>query len=106
MGISTVLETWIGSRREVARVDDPTQILNKLLPGQEDADSRFLRYVDWYGDTAFNRIQCSDLALELRLMRSRASSDSERDLVDRIIALAERCAAGQAECLWLRFVGD
>lgn len=61
-----------------------------------------LRYVDWYGDTVFNRLQIGDVLAELRSLAERAQGDDDKKLLDRIIHLAERCE--QEPHLYLNFV--
>ena len=102
MGLNIALEDEQG--REIDAVDDGTNILHRLLPSSDDPSFRALRYVDWYGDTVFNRSQMQDVLSELRLLLKRAKGDSESELVERILELALRCR--QEPHLYLKFYGD
>jgi hypothetical protein len=55
-GVDVELQDESGGRLD--GVDDPRGILNKLLaePGDRDDDYPFLRSIDAYGDTTFNRV--------------------------------------------------
>lgn len=55
MGLSIVLETESGE--ELERVDDPSNILHRLLPRSDNGSYLLLRFIDWYGDTVFNQLQ-------------------------------------------------
>lgn len=102
MGLTIALEDERGTR--IDGVDDPTNSLHRLLPSADDLNSPALRYVDWYGDTVFNRRQMDDVLNECRLLLKKAQDGSERELIDRIIALAEKCR--DEPHLYLKFYGD
>ena len=102
MGLSVRLEGELGDT--AAQVNDPGNVLHRLLPSADDNASAVLRYIDWYGDTVFNRLQMKPFLDEWRALRDRARSDDERKLVDEVRALAERCRDDPH--LYLRFVGD
>jgi hypothetical protein len=91
-----------GKTSLVARVDDPTNILHRLLPSHDDRSYRCLSYVDWYGDTVFNYPQMKDVVPELMRMLERAEADDERHLVMRMLELARKCEQHQYLC----FIGD
>jgi hypothetical protein len=43
--------------------------LHRLLPPHDDDTYYCLRYVDWYGDTVFNRLQIETVLQELERIR-------------------------------------
>lgn len=102
MGLSIALEDEHGTR--IDGVDDPTNSLHRLLPPAEDLSSRCLRYIDWYGDTVFNRCQIGDVLSELQLLLGKTRTHGERTLIDRIIGLAQKCR--DEPHLYLKFYGD
>jgi len=102
VGLAIVLQDERGTR--IDGVEDPRNILHRLLPSADDPKSRCLRYVDWYGDTVFNRWQIVDVLDELRLLVEKAQGDDEKSLLDRIIDLAERCK--HEPHLYVKFCGD
>lgn len=102
MGLAVVLEDE--RREKIDGVEDPTNILHRLLPTSDDRNFSCLRYVDWYGDTVFNRQQLPDLVEEVRRIAKRVTDHEEIELLGRIVELALR---GQSQPhLYLRFVGD
>lgn len=102
MGLGIFLQDERGTR--IDGVDDPTNILHRLLPPADDTLSRCLRYVDWYGDTVFNRQQIGDVLEELHLLSKKARSGDEKQLLGRIIDLARRCK--REPHLYVKFSGD
>ncbi len=85
MGFCIVLE---GEDRErLEQVEDPKDILHQLLPSQ-DASCHYLRFIDWYGDTVFNRFQIQPFISEWdRLIESAQTSD-QTAILRRIKELA------------------
>jgi hypothetical protein len=102
VGLAIVLQDERGTRIE--SVDDPKNVLHRLLPQPDDTTSRCLRYIDWYGDTVFNRRQAGDLLEELQLLPEKAHGEEEKELLNQIIELARRCA--REPHLYLKFSGD
>ena len=102
MGIEVVVEDERGNR--IASIEDPTNILHRVLPSQDDLTYRCLNRVDWYGDTIFNRYQIADIHDELRRLAKGGRSAEELMLIQQIDALATRCEA--APHLYLKFYGD
>ena len=73
MGFNVGLQDELGGR--IDGVDDPKGLLNRLLPGAADRDDfPFLRSIDDYGDTTFNRLQRKDYPLA-HGSRRRSSAD-------------------------------
>ena len=80
MGLEVVIEN--GEGEQLASVEDPTNILHRVLPAEIDRTFCCLSYVDWYGDTIFN-------ALQVPMVRDE---------------LAARCLSQPG--LYLKFYGD
>ena len=99
MGIQAVVEGENGAK---IALEDPTNILHRVIPAHDDVTFNWLSRVDWYGDTTFNRHQIPDVRKELqRLMHERAE---ELDFLRQLDALAAR---SEAELhLYLKFYGD
>lgn len=103
MGISTLLETEQG--QELARVDDPTNMLHRLLPDHDDLSSQLLRFVDWYGDTTFNYLQAPIVISELnRIAEEKAQTLEEKVLIGDIVRLVTECQFENH--LYVKFYGD
>jgi hypothetical protein len=74
------------------------------LPPIEDRRFPFLRYIDPYGDTIFNRLQMDPILDELRLLKAITQDRGKASLLERTEGLAKRC---QSEThLYLAFIGD
>ncbi|MFN8019895.1 MAG: hypothetical protein U0Q03_00070 [Acidimicrobiales bacterium] len=80
------------------------RILTKLIPPLSERSSDLLRFVDPYGDTVFNRLQAGVLAAELRSCSADLLDPVERQAIDSVVELAERCADEVHMYLW--FIGD
>ena len=102
MGLGIVLEDEAGVK--IDSVEDPTNVLHRLLPRPEDRRFSCLNRVDWYGDTVFNRQQAADVLSEVRRIAKGAKSPDERQLLGRIAELAQRC--GSKPHLYIKFYGD
>jgi len=103
MGLAIVLENENGQKIE--RVDDPTNILHKLLPSHDDERYNLLTFIDWYGDTTFNRLQVATVISELELIeREKAETTEEKMLIHNILLLAKK--SQQAPHFYLKFYGD
>ena len=102
MGFDIVLEDERGKR--IDGVGDPTNLLHGLLPRLEENTFKCLNFVDWYGDTSFNRLQMDSLLAELDRLQARAASEDGEELLARIADLARRCQRGRH--LYLKFYGD
>src|SRR6185295_7555148 len=102
MGVNVHLEREDGTR--LASILDPKGVVAKLLPIEEH-QFPLLRYVDFYGNTIFNRAQAMQVMKELELLKKRVPRDSEQaSYVDRLKELARRC--DEEPHLYLKFVGD
>lgn len=102
MGLTAVLENEAGE--PLGQVEDPTNILHRLLPGPNDTTYRYIGAIDWYGDTVFNHLQALHFLDEWRRMSAKASGPSETTLIRAIEKMAERVA--EERHLYLKFYGD
>jgi hypothetical protein len=102
MGIEVVVEDERGAK--IASMEDPTNVLHRVLPRYDDKGFQLLNRVDWYGDTTFNRNQVPDVRQELKLLASAKRSAEELELIRRLDSLAERAEAEPH--LYLKFYGD
>jgi len=102
MGLTAVLENEAGEPLE--RVEDPTNVLHRLLPDPEDTRYRFIGTIDWYGDTIFNYLQATQFLDEWRRIAANASGPSETALMRAIETMADRMA--NERHLYLKFYGD
>lgn len=101
MGLCVILE---GEDREpIEQVEDPKNILHQLLPSEDDS-YQHLRFIDWYGDTVFNRLQIRPFLSEWDRLTESAQTPDETSLLTRVRELALRCS--QEPHLYLRFCGD
>lgn len=104
---SALVPITVELRDEAARVR--SQVievtgLSKLIPPLDDRSSDLLRFVDPYGDTVLNRQQAGVFAAELRSCLSSLTDIAERQAIESVIELAERCADEVHMYLW--FIGD
>ncbi len=102
MGLEVIRIDEDGHRAEL--LSDPKNLLHRLLPPFSDRSFPLLRFVDWYGNTIFNRMQVEELLGEWRRLYERAQSDEERQILGQIEALARRCL--EEPHLYLKFEGD
>lgn len=102
MGLNVVLETERGEPLE--EVGDPTNLLHRLLPSQDDPSYKYLRFIDWYGDTIFNRLQIEPFLAEWQRLLNKARTIEESALLEEIKRLAERCRSEPHT--YLKFYGD
>ena len=102
MAIRVIVEDE--QRREIASMDDPNNVLHRLLPRPEDTAWECLNRIDWYGETLFNRYQVPLVRKELSRLMAALDTAPEVQFVRQIAALAERC--GEEPHLYLRFSGD
>ena len=101
MGLSIVATDQSGEIFE--RVDDPKNVLHKLLPTCDEESAGVLTKIDWYGDTYFNYLQARQFLREWDQLGQRAETAEEGELVDGVRRLAEQC---RKDRILLRFIGD
>jgi hypothetical protein len=101
MGFCVILENESGE--PIKQIEDPVNMLHQLLPS-EDASYQYLRFIDWYGDTLFNRLQMQPFLAEWHRLTESAQTMDEKALLARINDLALQCS--REPHLYLRFCGD
>jgi hypothetical protein len=102
MGIEVVVEDEGG--RKVASLEDPTNILHRVLPATDHQGYQCLNRIDWYGDTIFNRHQIPIVHQELKRLTKTTRDAEAIKLIQKIDALAARCEFEPH--LYLKFYGD
>jgi hypothetical protein len=85
-------------------VNDPTNILHRILPDSADATYLHLNVIDWYGNTTFNYLQMPRFLSELERLEISFPSGDERVLLASIRRLAERVRDDRH--IYLMFRGD
>ena len=88
----------------IERVLDPQNLLGPLLPAHDDEAFFCLRFVDWYGNTIFNRPQMTTVLAELQTIRAKATNPAQEALLDAIERLARLALVEPHR--YLKFVGD
>jgi hypothetical protein len=102
MALGIELQDEHGERLE--SVVDPTNLLGRLLPPNDDRSYPMLASIDPYGDTVFNRVQIERFLVEWAAISTSAQSSEERSLVAAVEKMALRCH-GEVH-LYLKFIGD
>jgi len=102
MGLDVELQDERGETLESSA--DPTNLLGRLLPPNNDESYPMLSSIDRYGDTVLNRMQIERFLRELTAVSAKAQSSEERALVTAIERMAVRCNDGVH--LYLKFIGD
>jgi len=102
MGLTVALEGEHGEK--LAEVEDEKNLLHRLLSEDGGTAGICLPFIDWYGDTVFNRLQMKVFRAEWAGLRNRTESEAESDLLAAVDELAGRCE--QEPHLYLRFYGD
>jgi hypothetical protein len=89
-------------------VTDPNDLLHRMLPPPDDESFCVLRFIDWYGDTTFNRFQCEVFLVEWDRLSPLGDSPAVREesvkLLKSIRELAERALKEPHQ--YLKFIGD
>ena len=102
MGMTVLLTTERGE--VVDQMGDSSNHLHRLLPSSEEVGYVLVNYIDWYGDTVFNRLQMPRFRSEWARLGGAALASGAADLHAKVTAMAERCAAEVH--LYLKFQGD
>jgi len=102
VGLTIVLESEDG--RALATVEDFKNRLHHLLPKHDDDHFQMIRFIDWYRDTVFNRLQAATFLKEWETLRGNENSKEDEDLVSAIRELAFRLQTEPH--LYLKFYGD
>ena len=101
MGLNIVLTDCNGEF--VERIDDPKNVLHRLLPPADEASESVLAKIDWYGHTYFNHLQIRRFLREWDQLEQRVQSPEEKALIAGVRQLALRC---QKDRTLLRLIGD
>lgn len=101
MGLNIVVTDYTGELFE--KIEDPKNILHRLLPPSDEESASLLAKIDWYGDTYFNYLQIKRFLEEWGRLQQRARTPEENELVEGVRRLAMRC---QHDRSLLRFIGD
>lgn len=101
MGLTIVLEKENGQKLET--IEDPQNVLHRILPRIDDKKYQLVRFVDWYGDTIFNRVQMTPLLDDLQVLLAN-SNDGEAHLLKSIQKICEQCR--DKVHLYIKFYGD
>jgi hypothetical protein len=72
MGMTVALENEDGTK--IARIEDPPNVLHRVLPRSENPAFQWADTIDWYGDTSFNYLQAGRLRIEIDELLQRCSS--------------------------------
>lgn len=87
----------------IARLDDPWGLVNDIVASvEDDASSAYLRCIDPYGDTVFNRLQVPLLIEELERVSAWKANTKLRD---DLVRFAQR-VVDEGPHLYLKFIGD
>jgi hypothetical protein len=101
MTLSIHLETENGKTLDSF---DDHGLLMPLIPPLNDKNYYCIKYINPYGDTVFNYLQMDDFISELKQIKSNSSDEKVKELIDKIIQLAERCK--QKVHTYIKFYGD
>lgn len=102
MGITAALETEDG--KPLGTVEDPTNVLHRVLPEVGDPGYQCLSRIDWYGDTIFNYLQAPQLLAEWETLEGKKLDAETERVLDGIRKLAERLS--EERHVYLKFYGD
>ena len=101
MAIKVILQSIDGNKQD--QVGDPDYCLALVWPSG-DPSFPLLQYIDPYGNTVFNGLQMPEVQKELKRLIGMASSDDQRNILQRICELAAKCQ--ERPHMFLRFRGD
>lgn len=102
MGLSVVVMNESSSI--LKRIEDPKNVLHRILPNSHDTTFSCLRFVDWYGDTIFNSLQMPAVETEIDRLMAHSFNDEGREM---LTLLKELVAYGQSRGhAYLKFIGD
>lgn len=88
----------------LSNVEDQANLLHRLLPDPNDISFHMLRFIDWYGDTVFNRLQLESFLQEWDRIAPHAQTEEARSLLGRVRDLATK--GPQLQHTYLKFYGD
>lgn len=102
MSLTIVLQSELGER--FAELADPANTILTLARETKLPKNNLFRFIDPYGDTVFNRLQCKQLSDELDLVADAARSENEKRIVERFRELIVECQ--QKPHRYIRIIGD
>jgi len=102
MGVDLRWENENG--RPIEEIPDPQMCISHLLLKTDLAETTCLRFIDPYGDTAFNQRQIPTLIEELKSALEKSQDNQIKDHLRRVIELAEK-SRGEIHT-YLKFYGD
>ena len=102
MGITTALETEDGEQLDA--IEDPTNVLHRVLPDVGNPNYQCLNRIDWYGDTTFNYLQAPQLLAEWEALTTEERDGEAERVLNGIRKLAERLR--EERHVYLKFYGD
>ena len=74
----------------VERIDDPKNLLHRLLPAADEASDSVLAKIDWYGETYFSHLQIKRFLTEWDQLERHAQSAEKKALIVGVSHLALR----------------
>ena len=102
MGLSVVLESESGEPLD--RFDDEKNLFHRVLPPADNSTYHLIRFIDWYGNTVFNRPQMDTLIEDLDKLVKTVKTEEETKLLRRVTDFAHRVK--EEPHLYLKFYGD
>ena len=102
MGLTVQLEDKSGKVLE--RVEDPHNILHRILPRHGADGYHCLAYIDWNANTTFNSMQAARFLEEWDRLEPTVRSPEVRQLLKAVQTLAAKCRDSRQ--LYLKFYGD
>jgi hypothetical protein len=85
-------------------IGNGVELASSIFPNVDDRRSGFLRFVDPYGDTLFNRLQIPLVLSELQLLKKSLENQEQQALVQQIESLCTICLDEPHR--YLKFIGD
>jgi hypothetical protein len=102
MGVDLRWENEDG--RSIEEILDPEMCISHFLLKTDLTGTTCLRFIDPYGDTAFNQRQIPTVIEELKSALPKVSENRVKDHLRRVIELAEK-SRGEIHT-YLKFYGD
>jgi len=102
MGMCIALRTETG--KDLEFIPDDKNLLHGLLPQPYTDSDSMLGWIDWYGNTIFNRVQMKRFLEEWGHLAQRAETPEQKGLLASVRKLAVRCQDELHAYLW--FIGD
>jgi hypothetical protein len=103
-GMPMVIQLEDIHRRPLNRVVDANDTLARVWPPFDDVTFAYIRFIDWYDDTVFNKLQIAPLLQEWVRLYEFVTHEEERRLINEVEQLGRRLESGEGS--YLRFIGD